>query len=381
MSGMRNMTLTVTAAILAATFCTASAAPVDRAFMKGLVAIPSESAKPERVNEAMAFTRAYLEKRGVPCVVERDGPNDILYASTRPGKVQDYLLCVHLDVVPAPDAKMYEPRIQGDRLYGRGACDDKGNASVAVQTLVSLLGKASVGVIFTADEEIGGLTTATMVKRGYAARRFVLVVDAGAYKVTYAQKGNSYITVRAVGKGGHSSRPWMHDNPIDKLVDAYAKFRAAWPKPTEDRWCDVVSATLVSAGEARNRIPDTAEMTINLRFVSKDGVERVCKALKDVGLEIAKVVTTGVPVSSDPSAPEMRRLLVAMREKWPDRNPSMGRMLAATDARHFVDMGVPVAIIGAEGGGAHAACEWTSLKCLDEYADLLEHFILDAPAK
>ena len=363
---MKNAT--ILAATLAALTC--AAAPIDRAFLKGLVAIPSESAKPERVNEAMAFTRAYLEKRGVPCVVERDGPRDILYASTRPGKVQDYLLCVHLDVVPAPDTKMYEPHIEGNRLYGRGACDDKGNAAVAVQTLVSLLGKASVGAIFTADEEIGGMTTATMVKRGYAARRFALVVDAGAYKVTVAQKGTSYITVRAVGRGGHSSQPWKLDNPIDKLVDAYAKFRAAWPKPTADHWCDIVSATMVSAGEARNRIPDTAEMT-----------ERVCQALKDVGLEIVNVVTTGGPVSSDPSAPEIQRLLAAMRAKWPEKKPSLNRMLAATDARHFVNMGVPVAIIGAEGGGAHANVEWTNLRCLDECADLLEAFILNAPAK
>jgi len=373
---MNNTMLTVIAATLAATLCTADAAPIDRSFLKELVAIPSESAKPERVNEAMAFTRAYLEKRGVPCVVERDGPRNILYASTLPGKVQDYLLCVHLDVVPAPDPKMYEPQVKGNRLYGRGASDDKGNAAVAVQTLVSLLGKASVGVIFTADEEIGGMTTATMVKRGYAARRLVLVIDAGAYKVTVAQKGTSYITVRAVGKGGHSSRPWKLDNPIDKLMDAYAKFRAAWPRPTADHWCDIVSATMVSAGDARNRIPDTAEMTINLRFVSKDGVERVCKAMRDVGLEVVNVVTTGVPVSSDPSAPEIQRLLAVMRAKWPGRKPSISRMLAATDARHFVDMDVPIAIIGAEGGGAHAAVEWVSLRCLDEYADLLEVFIL-----
>ena len=338
---MKNATLL--AAALAALAC--AAAPIDRGFLNALVAIPSESAKPERVNEAMAFTRAYLEKRGVPCVTERDGPRDVLYASTRPGKVQDYLLCVHLDVVPAPDAKMYEPHIDGDRLYGRGASDDKGNASVAVQVLVDLLGKASVGVIFTADEEIGGMTTATMVKRGYAARRFVIVIDAGAYKVTYAQKGTSYVTVRAVGKGGHSSQPWNHVNPIDKLVDAYAKFRAAWPQPTDDHWCDIVSATMLS--------------------------------LKDVGLEIAAVVTTGVPVSSDPSAPEIQRLLAAMRAKWPERKPSLNKMLAATDARHFVDMGVPIAVIGAEGGGAHAASEWTSLRCLDEYADLLERFILE----
>ena len=372
---MKNIILFVGVIVVLA--CTA--AQIDRRYLKDIVAIPSESSKPERVNEAMAFTRAYLEKRGVPCVTERDGERDVLYASTRLGKVQDYLFCVHLDVVPAPDSKMYEPRVSGDRLFGRGASDDKGNVAVAVQVLVDLLGKASVGVIFTADEEIGGMTTATMVARGYGARRFVIVIDAGAYKVTFAQKGTSYVTVRAVGRGGHSSQPWKLENPIDKLVDAYSKFRAAWPKPTEDHWCDIVSATMLSAGEARNRIPDTAEMTINLRFVSKDGVERICKALEAVGLEIVQVVTTGVPVSSDPSAPEIQRLLAAMQAKWPERKPELNKMLAATDARHFVDMGVPIAIIGAEGGGAHARGEWTSLRCLDEYVDLLEHFVLDAP--
>ena len=47
---MKNAT--ILAAALAALTC--AAAPIDRAFLKGLVAIPSESAKPERVNEAMA---------------------------------------------------------------------------------------------------------------------------------------------------------------------------------------------------------------------------------------------------------------------------------------------------------------------------------------
>ena len=137
----------------------------------------------------------------------------------------------------------------------------------------------------------------------------------------------------------------------------------------------MTTATMLSGGEARNRIPDTAEMTLNLRFVTKDGVERVCKALKDAGLEIVNVVTTGGPVSSDPSAPEIQRLLAAMRAKWPEKKPSIDRMIAATDARHFVDMGVPIAIIGAKGGGAHANVEWIELRCLDEYADLLEQFL------
>ena len=352
-----------------------------------LKAISSQGIAGDHMRRSAEYVASLLQEVGVDArAVQATGADgqpgawEVIGSLTVDPEAPTVLLYAHHDVQPVPDAGEWDTdpftgTQVGDRLYGRGASDDKGNAAVAVQTLVSLLGKASVGVIFTADEEIGGMTTATMVKRGYAARRFVLVIDAGAYKVTVAQKGTSYITVRAVGRGGHSSHPWTLDNPIDKLVDAYAKFRAAWPKPTKDHWCDIVSATMLSGGEARNRIPDTAEMTLNLRFVTKDGVERVCKALKDAGLEIVNVVTTGGPVSSDPSAPEIQRLLAAMRAKWPEKKPSIDRMIAATDARHFVDMGVPIAIIGAKGGGAHANVEWIELRCLDEYADLLEQFL------
>ena len=35
-------------------------------------------------------------------------------------------------------------------------------------------------------------------------------------------------------------------------------------------------------------------------------------------------------------------------------------------------------IIGAKGGGSHTKVEWTDMRCLDEYADLREEFILEA---
>ena len=372
---MNMKTITVIFSALAALAC--AAAPVDRGFLKSLVAIPSETAKPANVNKAVAHTKAYLEAHGVSCVVERDGERDILYASTRPGKTQDYLLCAHLDVVPA-SADLFTPRVEGEKIFGRGVFHDKGNVAVVVQVLVDLVGKASVGAIFETDEEIGGKTAATMVSRGYGARRMVLVVDGNPYNLIYAQKGNAYITVRAVGRGGHSSRPWQFDNPVDKLVDAYAKFRANRPPLADDHWCDVTSATVLSAGDAPNRIPDTADMTINLRFIRKDSVERVCKELRDVGLEVVKVHVSGQPVESDPSDPEMKRLLAALCAKWPEKNPQLERMVAATDARHFVDMNVPIAVVGCEGGDAHGVDEWADLRSMDEYVDLYERFILDA---
>lgn len=350
---------------------------VDRGFLSRLLEIPSVTADLEQVNRAVEFVRGDLEAAGVACVEERDAQDrKVLYASTRPGRVQDYLLVVHLDVVPA-DAGQFRPRIDGGRIYARGAHDCKGNAAIAVQLLKDLNGKASVGVVFAADEEQGGSTTGLMVSRGYLAKKLVIVVDAGTDGVYYAQKGNCYIRVRAVGRGGHSSRPMELDNPIDRLMDGWTKFKAVWPKVSADGWCDLVSATRLEAGEADNRIPDTADMTVNLRSVSADAPDRAVRMLKDVGLEVVNVRSTGLPMTSDRNDPAVKRLLAARRLTWPERKPEFQRMMAITDARHFATSGVPAVIIGSSGGDSHGKDEWADLKSIDENLEMLERFCAD----
>jgi len=238
-----------------------------------------------------------------------------------------------------------------------------------------LNGKASVGAIFASDEELGGSTTGLLVKRGYRPRKMAIVLDAGTYGVFYAQKGNAYLTVRATGKGGHSSCAMWLDNPIERLSRGYEAFKRAWPSVPKDGWGDLVVPTVVRAGQAENAIPSTAEMVLNVRSVSTDAVERVTAALKDAGLEVVKVRSTGGPMASDPNDPEIRRLLAERRARWPEKNGALQRMLAITDARHFAGSGVPVVIIGSAGGNAHGKDEWGDLTNMDENVDSLVDFL------
>ena len=74
---------------LAAT-AAAGAASIDTDFVKGLLAIPSESRSIPECNRAVAYLRDYLEARGVHCYVERtEEGRDALYAATLPGKEHD----------------------------------------------------------------------------------------------------------------------------------------------------------------------------------------------------------------------------------------------------------------------------------------------------
>ena len=357
----------------------AAAFASETKLLEELVAIPSVSRDIPQVNCAQRHMQAWLEAKGVACVRETmpDG-HELVFAATKPGKEQDFILSVHLDVVPA-QPEQFAPKRDGDWIVGRGASDCKGPCVAVAQALVRLNGKASVGVIFGSDEEIGGLTTRWMVEKGYRPRKMALVLDSRWNAVTYAQKGHTYFTVTAHGKGGHSSRPWDSQDSIAKICSAYLKLREAWDRKNpipEDKWCDVLSATFIKAdGGALNRIPDEASFVVNLRGVDAESADRAEAFIREVtGLEVTRGEDSK-PFASDPKHPLVARLQATMRRQYAGEEIPLTRMVAATDARCFYDCGTPVAVIGAKGRGAHAVDEGVSVSGIDAVADLLVEFL------
>lgn len=356
-----------------------AAGETDIGLLRELVAIPSASVDVQAVNRASEFLKARLEGEGFFCTMETTPEGrEVLYASTVPGAEADFVLSCHLDVVPAVNPGQYVLGVDGDKLVGRGVNDDKGACVAVVQALRRLKGKASVGVIFGPDEEIGGMCTGWMVKKGYRPRKMAIVIDGGSTELVYAQKGQSYIEVLAKGRGGHSARPWISDDSIGKICEAYLKIRSEWDRThplAADKWSDVLTATVLGAdGGAPNRIPDTARLLLNLRSVDPDSICDVEKIVRGIpGLEVNRL-RHSPPCNTDPNHPLMVSLRQTMCEVY-GRDVRNVRMPAATDARHFVDCAVPVAILGCKGGDAHAPTEWKSAKGIADTSEVLVRFL------
>jgi acetylornithine deacetylase len=355
---------------------------LDLEYLSELIAIPSVSADIKEVNRSMRFTRDYLVKRGVHCVIETapDG-REILYAATTPGKCHDFVFSVHLDVVPAGKPDHFKLVRNGDRVEGRGTSDCKGNAASIVEILCKLVGKGfSVGCIFGPDEEIGGAGTRWMVEeKGYKPNKMAIVVDARARSVGYAHKGQTYVKVSAKGRSGHSSRPWTCDDSITKVALAYAKIREIWDKRhplPEDKWSDVMVPTYIKADSgALNLIPAEMDLILNLRSVNPGATDELVKLAREVatGCEV-ELMRYSPPVNTDPKHPLMESLRKTMEEEC-SAEISFSRMDAATDARWFVSCNVPIALIGAKGGGAHAVDEYKSISSLEEMERYLIKFL------
>lgn len=346
------------------------------------------------VNRVTGKVTELLKAEGLYCTVEDFDGRKCLYASTVEGKVSDYLLNVHLDVVPAEEYQ-FEPEIKDGLMFGRGPADCLGSAVSVIQALCRLKGNVSVAAIFSTDEETGGSTTAGMVERGYSATISACVIDSAWGSITYAQKGILDILLRAVSPtgGGHSSAPWNFTNPIDMLLDGYQKFRAVWQNPSvDDQWHNTMAACVIRGGSAHNQIPDEATLQLNFRLIDAADREKILALVRETtGLE-ATELTYCPPVTSDVNNAEITRLREIVRKHLILRNEKADRyakepkkvpldhdvpliqMNGATDARALVDLNIPIVILGLDGAGVHTAHEYVVLDSIDIMSDILVEY-------
>ena len=344
--------------------------------LKDLIQCRPVTSQVQCVNKVTHLLKEFLEKKGLYCNIENLGERDVLYVSTRPGKVQDLLLNAHVDVVPAVCEEDYHPRVEGDRLYGRGANDCLGNVVTICQFLCEAGKSVSAAAFFSADEEDGGCTTEGMVQRGYSARKAVLVVDSGGYStIGYAQKGIIVLKLKAKTHGGHASVPWRFENPIERLIEGYCKLRAAWQNPTEENpWSKSMTPCVITGGTVNNQIPDEAWMEVNIRYVADEELNEIVKMAKDLsGLEVT-VENSCPPVSADPEQPAIKLLSKAFEKVDPSRSVQLVRLCGATDARYLKNLGVPVGIIGAVGGGIHGKGEYLEMPSVDILVEVMKHY-------
>ena len=132
-----------------------------------LVAIPSVSSQGRHDADVEATARAvadHLAELGCPDVqiVSEGGKPAVIGRFEGPAGAPRVCLYAHHDVQPVGDASIwespgFEATVRGDRLFGRGAADDKGGIGVHLAALRAFAGDLPVGVtvFIEGEEEIG----------------------------------------------------------------------------------------------------------------------------------------------------------------------------------------------------------------------------------
>jgi acetylornithine deacetylase len=180
-------------------------------------------------------------------------------------------LSTHMDTVPP----FFASREDGDKIYGRGACDTKGIIACMITAVEALLeaGESNLGLLFVVGEErnSAGAYRASQQPRG---AQFLINGEPTENKLALGSKGALRYEVAASGKMAHSAYPELGDSAIHKLLDALAEIRRiALPVDTL-LGPSTLNIGTISGGRAPNVIADEARAEIFIRLVSDSAETR-----------------------------------------------------------------------------------------------------------
>ncbi len=362
-------------ALLAVAFAVgvAGAAESDLVRLEKLIRIPSVSSNIVEVNRAVDFLDGELGRDGLYRQIETmpDGRR-VLFAANESTKRPDILLSAHLDVVPEKDPSQFVPRRENGRIYGRGASDCKEHVILCARLMRELKGRVSIGAIFGSDEEIGGMSTAFMLDKGYGAAKMVIVLDSEQFAITTRQKGLARYVIEADAPPTHAGMvKGAPPNAVQELIRSYEAAAAEIPDFEDGTWRDVMMLERVSGTR------EHAEMEISVRCARKGGFESVENLLRNKFKRDLRCLRKGEAVLLDETQPYLVAFRERMRRAWPDRKVDFYHLNSSTDARHLQRLNLPMLILGVDARGAHTATEYVEIPSLDEYAVLIESYLLD----
>src|SRR5437879_4470494 len=184
-----------------------------------------------------------------------------LFARVAPPSV---VLSTHFDCVPP----FFPSRLEGDRLYGRGACDAKGMLAAQVAAVEALRanGETRVGLLFVVGEERG--SDGARVANGHAnGSQFLVDGEPTDSRLGLATRGILRVRLRASGRASHSSYPELGDSAIEKLIDALVLMRRLELPSDPVLGRTHYTVGLIEGGLAPNVVPPSAAAEIMFRTV------------------------------------------------------------------------------------------------------------------
>ena len=345
--------------------------------------ITYDTSELDGIKAAAGFVKGWLESNDVDV---KDGTHNdlpVLAATVGAEEGPTVVLHGHIDVVPGrPD--QFQPRVDGDRLIGRGAYDMKGGLAGMMCALRDLKSQQDVRVHFVcvSDEESDepfARGSDYVVEKGYTGD-FAITGEPTDLRIGVQAKGVLALRIDVAGRSAHGSTPWEGDNAVLKAVDVFRQIQAMPFAREASELFDRPSISLgrIAGGDRINTVPDACTVDVDIRYLPGQDPRAILADIRALPDTEVSVVLQRDPVNIERDNPYVLALADSVSEWTPADRVSIGRD-GASDAISFIDAGVPAVEFGPVGGGHHGPEEWVSIPSLERYSQALVQFVRELP--
>jgi succinyl-diaminopimelate desuccinylase len=355
----------------------------ERALTEKLIAY--DTSQPEGIRLAAGFVKGWLEARDIEARQIDVKGLPVTIAQAGPSEGPTVLLHGHLDVVPGRPGQ-FEPRADGERLFGRGAYDMKGALAAMLLALHDVRDTTDVrirlGVVPDEEsEEASERGSDQLVSEGFVGD-FVITGEPTDMHIGIQAKGVLAMRLEVAGRAAHGATPWMGENAILKALKVFREIESLPFARQSSELFDRPSINLgrILGGDALNKVPDTCVIDVDIRYLPEQDPSAILEEVRE--LPGAEVISTfsRPPASVDEDSVFVRALSDAAAPHLGGQVLSVGRD-GASDAVSFLRAGIPAVEFGPTGAGHHGPEEWVSIPSLARYRRALTDFIADLPQR
>jgi acetylornithine deacetylase/succinyl-diaminopimelate desuccinylase-like protein len=286
------------------------------------------------------------------------------------------------------------PRRDGDRLYGRGAADDKAGVTASLLALRSIVGsgirlRGDLLLALVADEEGASIGTSHLIDR-HAMDATIIVEPDELGKMITEHQGFGWVDIVAHGKPAHGSAPEMGVDAIVGLAEIVVgldridrELYRANPDPLNGM--TVFHTGTISGGTDYATYPGHAKLGIE---IGTQPGETLADRVREIEGVIAEVearrpgftAEVHVALERDPFTgskdSRIARVLSAASGRVDGRPLQATGMNAWADSGLTQGAGIPTVMFGPLGGNFHAPDEWASLSEIVTATAILEDAVV-----
>ena len=344
----------------------------------------------DRLSRSGMGSRTFAPEPGRTSVVTEVGP-----------ETPRVLVAAHLDVVPAGEgwtSDPFEPVVREGRVYGRGACDNKGVAACLLALLPFLqerAGELSAGGIFAfvADEERGSLLGMEhLACLGlFDGVSGALIPDSphNLDTVFISEKGLLVVDVLAHGKAAHGSTPELGSNAILHMfallgrLDELGIARASHPLHSPATY----NVGTIEGGDAPNIVPSKCTAQIDFRYLPDQSADEIVEGVRRLAEEVAAGrseasfdvrVATSLPPARVTKDAAIVRAVQRATLTIVGREPAVDGMSGTTVAKQLIVKGIPaVSLAPGDPHVPHTSDEYVSIEELLAFSSILGVLLYD----
>ena len=344
-----------------------------------------ETVDPESISEAAGFVQGWLEARGIEAERDEVRGLPVVKAEVGPATAPTVVLHGHLDVVPGLTGQ-FEPRVEGDRLYGRGAYDMKGALAAMLVTLAALRDqdrvRVRVGIVGDEESEEERERGSDHLVDGGFIGDFAITGEPTDLHIGVEAKGVLALRLEVGGTAAHGATPWLGDNAVLNAIDVFRSIESLPFARHSSELFDRPSINLgrIWGGDALNKVPDRCVIDVDIRYLPEQDPAAVLAEVRGLPGISATSLFTRPPATVDRESAFVRALRTATAAHHDGEPMSVGRD-GASDAVSFLRVGVPAVEFGPVGAGHHGPEEWVSVSSLETYRQALDSFLRAIPGQ